>query len=121
MGQEYFLEPRVPLNKIELEITINWLLSVPDAVIHTNDYTTWYLFRDDSERKRRIQWWKENPTKNDYLTSYFVLSTEGIQLSLVEDDVDIIAWKLAKWWLNLFGGRLLDCGIEISPQDLLPN
>ena len=121
MGREYFLEAKTPLSERQIETVRSWLLSVTDAVVYTKDYDTWFLFRNEAQKRQRIRWWLENPRKNDYLTSFFVIHREGITISLVEDDVDIVAFKLAKWWLYEFGGRLLDYGLEITPQEMLPD
>ena len=120
MAQEYFLEAKTKLDEQQREAIRGWLRTVENAIVYTKDYDTWFLFRDESEKERRIQWWRENPSKNDYLTSIVVIRPHGMVLSLVEDDVDTIAADLAKWWLLEYGGRLLDGGgFEISPQDLL--
>ena len=121
MGREYFLEAKTPLSEKQIEAVRSWLLSVTDTVVYTKDYDTWFLFRNEAQKRQRIQWWLENPRKNDYLTSFVVIHREGITISLVEDDVDIVAFELAKWWLYEFGGRLLDYGLEITPQDMLPD
>ena len=119
VGREYFLEAKTPLSERQLEAVQSWLLSVTNAVVYTKDYDTWFLFRNDAQKNRRIQWWLDNPNKNDYLTSYIMIHREGITISLVEDDADKVAVELTKWLLHEFGGRLLDCGLEITPQDIL--
>jgi len=119
LAWEYFIEATTNLNEPQLEAIRNWLRAVENATVYTKDHDTWFLFRDESQKERRIQWWQDNPSKNDYLTSSVVILPDGIALSLVESDVDTIAADLAKWWLFTFGGRLLDGGgIEISPDDI---
>ena len=121
MGREYFLEAKTPLSDGQRTAVRSWLLSVMDAVVYTKDNDTWFLFHNNAQKNRRIQWWLNNPNKNDYLTSCIVIHHEGITISLVEDDADRVAVELAKWWLYEFGGRLLECGLEITPQEMLPD
>lgn len=120
MAWECFIEATTNINELQLEAIRSWLRAVENATVYTKDQNTWFLFRDESQKERRIQWWQDNPSKNDYLTSFVVIHPDGIALSLVESDVDTIAADLTKWWLFTFGGRLLDGGgVEISPDDLI--
>ena len=119
MSHEYILQPNTPITETQLESVRDWLRGVSTEVVYTEDNCLWFLFRNQVECERRKQWWLKNPQKNDYLTAYIFLSTDHIVLSLTGDEPDRVAVALAEWWLTQFAGRLLDCGIETNPQDLL--
>ena len=121
MSRDYFLEAATPLTARHFTAVRNWFASACGIAVHLEDHSTWFLFRDRAERQRRLKSWQDNPQKNDYLTSFVVVLPEGLTLSLGGDDVDRAAVALAEWWLLHFGGRLLDCGLEITPRDMMPD
>src|SRR5258708_203940 len=123
MSFEYELVPKTPFPAQDhLEMRKWWerypVWTGPDRVI--------FVFDDEGTRQLRLDRWRNNPGRNDYLTPYVKFFDDGnVQLSVVGDETtnkwfhDFVVWAQERWpsELRYFGQRVPPGELLEGPED----